>query len=114
MLQSKRTSVTAAKTDARSRSRDRAGSVSERQERYERRQRRVEAEEEKEVGKGRQAQRHSTERAPKAISQRRVRIAAVSPEEESKADGLVVKESSSSSTFVQGTPPGARGHRSLE
>jgi hypothetical protein len=110
----KRTSVTAARTDARSRSREMVASVSGRQERYEKRQRCVDAEEEKEAPKNRQPQRHSTERAPKASSQRRVRIEAASPEEESKTDGLVVKEYSSLSTFVQGTPPGGRCHRSLE
>ena len=113
MPQRKRTSVAAARTNARSRSRETVASVSGRQERYERRQRCVEAEEEKEAPKNRQPQRHSTERAPKARSQRRVRIEAASPEEESKADGIVVKESSSS-PFVQGTPPGAKGHRSLK
>ena len=47
--QRKRTSVAAARTDARSRSRDMVASVSGRQERYEKRQRCVEAEEEKEA-----------------------------------------------------------------
>ena len=113
MAERRKTSDRVSKASSLSRSRERLSTGSDRQQRSERRQRRAEDEEEKEPGRSRRAQRPSTERAPNARPQRRVRIEA-EPEEESKSAGVAVKESSSSSTFVQGTPPGGRLHLSRE
>lgn len=109
MTQKRRSSVSSGKAGEMSRSRE-MSSASGKQQEYERRQRQVELEESRQRGRGKESQSASTESAKKAKVNRRATIEA-GPEEESKTGGLRVKESSSSSAFIVGTPPGGRGHQ---